>query len=68
MMDLLDINYCLHEFCIRVFPKIDDSANVARIVLVEFGLVVELNYLHLCGNGVPSPSFAKISEIPHKIE
>ena len=31
---------------IRVFPKVDHSANVARIVLVEYtiGSVVELNF------------------------
>ena len=31
---------------IRVFPKVDHSASVARIVLVEYniGLVVELNF------------------------
>ena len=31
---------------IRVFPKVDHSANIARIVLVEYtiGSVVELNF------------------------
>ena len=35
-----------HESFNRVFPKVDDSANIARIVLVEhtIGSVVQSNF------------------------
>ena len=37
---------CLVIHVIRVFPKVDHSANIARIVLVEYtiGSVVESNF------------------------